>query len=141
MTKPFKFELSERTDLGAGAATTDEFIDDCRQLFAARIAPADLGGGTSHDMDDASARRVISAALGHVQFCLKAMARSLASNDLATAQAYSHQALKLTEALRQVHDAWPWLDLEAIHESWKQYVSGELMDFETFKHELLKAAK
>lgn len=49
------------------------------------------------------------------------------------AQFYCEQANKILDVSRQVNSAWPWVNVQAVEEAWKQYHSGQLMDFESFK--------
>ena len=76
-----------------------------------------------------------------IAYCQQGIAESLESDDLETARGYCKQAGRMVEALREIEGCWPWTDQAAALESLRQYQRGELMDFETFKHELLKAAQ
>lgn len=92
-------------------------------------------------LNDNDARRFLVACARRVEFCLEGLAESLAVDDSQASGVYCEQARRLTGALREIQDSWPWVKVEAIAESWSQYERGELIDFETFKHELLKATK
>lgn len=90
---------------------------------------------------DERARHFVSDCSRRLELCLDWLSDSLSEDDAPSAAFFCQQARRIASAMREVQNAWPWVNQEAIAESWRQYQRGELMDFETFKHELLKAAK
>jgi len=104
------------------------------------LALSESGEGAAGRVD-ADARRFISRVAEGMEVCLQWLADSISNEDLQSAQLFCEQASRLNRAMQEIQDSWPWLDLQAEQESWRQYQRGELMDFETFKNELLKAAK
>lgn len=51
------------------------------------------------------------------------------------------QAQKVIDISRKLHNAWPWADADGVDESWRQYHSGELMGFESFKNAVQRTEK
>ena len=90
---------------------------------------------------DGDARKFVEDCARRIELCLQWIDDCIDDDDLPAARAFCKQASRLTAAMRSVHDSWPWANAEEIDESWRQYRRGELMDFETFQHELLKAAQ
>jgi hypothetical protein len=90
---------------------------------------------------DADARRFLKECAWHIDRCLESLGQCLAREEGDLARVIGQQARRIIGAMREVSDAWPWTDEEAIEASWNQYRQGQLMDFETFKHELVKAAQ
>ncbi len=97
-----------------------------------------LSGGS---FCDEHAHAFLEECSGALESCLAEQADSLARGDLAQATSCCEQARRLTAVWRDVQRYWPWPDVAALEKSWQQYTRGELMDFETFKHELLKSAQ
>ena len=50
-------------------------------------------------------------------------------------------AKEASEMLTEVLKIGPWIDADAVEESWREYRKGRLTDFESFKHELLRASE
>jgi hypothetical protein len=90
---------------------------------------------------DVHARLFVSDCARRTELCLDWVYDSILEEDFQSAKSFCEQAQRLNGAMREIQDSWPWLDIQAEQESWTQYQRGELMDFETFKNELLKAAK
>jgi hypothetical protein len=108
-----------------------------RDLIAALLEP----GQYSRALLETDAQRFVQECAWHVDSCLEWQDECFDREDVESARAIGGQARRIVAAMREVYGAWPWTDLEAIEESWRQYRQGQLMDFETFKHELLKAAQ
>jgi hypothetical protein len=87
------------------------------------------------------ARRFVEDCARRIDFCLEGLFEALSREDLTSSRVYCEQTRRLVGAMRHIQESWPWTDIEALEKSWRQYHRGELMDFETFKNELLKAAK
>jgi len=104
---------------------------------------ADLleSGQSSRALIETDAQRFVQDCAMHIDSCLEWQGECFEREDVESARAIGGQARRIVAAMREVVSSWPWTDLEAIEESWKQYQRGELMDFETFKNELLKAAQ
>lgn len=90
---------------------------------------------------DANARKFIRECALHLDGCLDSQDGCFDREDFESARIIGSHARRIVAAMREVSDAWPWVEQEGIDESWRQYRQDELMDFETFKHELLKAAQ
>jgi hypothetical protein len=124
--------IFQRLDAAWRASTSDEEKSKIAALLASRDRNSNC---------DAEARGFVKECAWHIDNCLESMEKSLANENLELARAIGQQARRITAAMREVHNAWPWTDADSIEESWRQYRNDELMDFETFKHELLKAAQ
>jgi hypothetical protein len=90
---------------------------------------------------EGEARAFVTDCGRRLEFCLERMEEALLNEDLILARQLHEQASRITKAMREIQDGWPWSDARSTLESWAQYQRGELMDFETFRHELLKVAK
>ena len=76
-----------------------------------------------------------------VEFCLEGIAEAISCEDYRAAQIYCELTRRLASAMRMIQDSWPWIDIEGVEASWSQYERGELMEFEAFENELLKATE
>jgi hypothetical protein len=104
----------------------------------ARLRAVDVPDRLSLDND---ARRFVAGCAEAIELCVQWTIDCIDDEDLIGARGLLEQAHRLTVAMRAIQNAWPWLDEQGARKSWQQYHEGTLMDFETFKHELLKAAK
>lgn len=87
------------------------------------------------------ARGFVNDCAGHVDSCLRWQIENFASGDVEAARMTGVYACRIIAAMREIMGSWPWTDWVAIEDSHRQHQQGQLMDFETFKHELLKAAR
>jgi hypothetical protein len=76
-----------------------------------------------------------------IDFCLEGVAEALGCEDLESSRRFCEQSRHLMAAMRMIQDSWPWTNLEAYEESYRQYERGELMPLETFKNELLRTSQ
>jgi len=118
------------------AARSESSSEDEKSAIAALLASRGR-----NSVGDAEAREFVKVCAWHIDSCLEALDECLAREEVDLARAIGQQARRIMVAMREVSDAWPWTDEEAIEASWNQHRQGQLMDFETFKHELLKAAQ
>ena len=118
------------------AAWSESSSEEEKSAIAALLASRDR-----NSLRHAAAHHFVRECAGHIASCLESLDECIANEEIDLARAIGQQARRMAAAMREVYDAWPWTDEEAIEESWKQYRQGQLMDFETFKHELLKAAQ
>jgi hypothetical protein len=152
---------SRREFVDSLIAATDASIAEARLLWEQLWLRSQLKEQTSHaevrrvnlepveqfadspasDELDAAARSFLASGTRRIALFLEWQSAAFAEHDIDTARTLGSQTLRLSSALVEVQDAWPWIDYQAEHKSWRQYVQGELVDFETFKHELLEAAQ
>jgi hypothetical protein len=90
-------------------------------------------------LDDESTQMFVSCcAETLVEFL--GMAEERCNDEASQSRVLIQQAKRVADILMYVERAWPWSNLKAFEESWRQYHSGTLMDFESFKNELLRSA-
>jgi hypothetical protein len=125
-------QLYTRLDAAWSASSSEEE----KSAIAALLVSRDR-----NSLNHVDAHQFVKECAWHIASCLEWLDECLANDEFDLARAIGQQARRITIAMREVYNAWPWTDEEAIEASWKQYRQGQLMDFETFKHELLKAAQ
>jgi hypothetical protein len=125
-------QIFQRLDAAWGASTSEEEKSKIAALLASR---------DRNKPCDAEARGFVKECAWHIDTCLESLEECLAKEDFELARAIGQQARRISAAMRDVHNAWPWTDLDSLEESWRQYRNDELMDFEMFKNELLKVAQ
>lgn len=118
------------------AAWSDSTSEEEKSKITALLASRD-----QNSLRDAEARGFVKKCAWHIDACLESLGECLANEEFELARVIGQQARRITAAMREIHDAWPWTDENANEESWRQYRTGQLMDYETFKHELLEAAQ
>jgi len=120
-------------------------MENCSELTASEKVALEQTLSQPTDREDAllgsQARRFVGDCARSIESCLESVSESLSSDDVIHAGILCKQAHRITAAMREIQDNWPWPDQQAESESRGQYERGELMDFETFKNELLKAAQ
>lgn len=120
------------------ARLTQQFNETTREPNQA----AELELADQRDVAIRSNARDFLASCGEaLEVCLETLAITIDAEDVQSASLVCQQAQRLTKTMREIQGAWPWIDEQGVNESWRQYRRGELMDFEAFKHALLKAAK
>lgn len=126
-------------------AMTDASVAEARllwkQLWLRSQLQAQAAVSSDADALDAEARSYVARGARRIALFLEWQSAAFAEHDIDTARTLGSHVLRLSSALAEVQDAWPWIDHQAEHQSWRQYLQGELVDFETFKHELLEAAQ
>jgi hypothetical protein len=90
---------------------------------------------------DNEARLFVADCARQLEHFLEGQSKALSGDDSHLARIYCEQARRIAATQREIQTSWPWSDVEACEASRRQYERGVLMDFETFKHELLKAAQ
>lgn len=125
-------QLFQHLDAAWSAASTEEEKSAISSLLTSR---------ERYTVPHTKAREFLARCASHVDSRLDEIDECLANEEFELARAIGQQARRITAAMREVHNAWPWTDADSLEESWRQYRNDELMDFETFKHELLKAAQ
>jgi hypothetical protein len=107
---------------------------------AALSNPVDLEYPVSPSLES-QARHFVADCARRLELCLDWQGDCLDDDDLQAARVFGQHARRLISTLREIQDNWPWSDAEMAEQSWRQYQKGTLMDYETFKHELLKFAE
>jgi hypothetical protein len=125
-------QIVQRLDAARSASSSEEETSATSALLAS---------GDRYASPDAEAREFVKKSAAHLEFWLEQLDECLADEEFELARVVGQQVRRISAAMREISETWPWMDEGAIQESWRQYQNGQLMDFETFKHELLKAAE